>query len=50
MSIGLLDHHVKKGSKISGSNSKLWCFFLFPLIIFSQEEYGGEMGEEEGTG
>jgi len=45
MSIGLLNHHVKKGSKISGSgdgpgpepialNSKLWCFFLFPLIIF----------------
>ena len=45
MSIGLLNHHVKKGSKISGGddgpgpepiplNSKLWCFFLFPLIIF----------------
>ena len=34
MSIGLRDHHVKKGSKISGGNSKLWCFFLFPLIIF----------------
>ena len=44
MSIGLLNHHVKKGSKISGDddgpgpepiplNSKLWCFFLFPLII-----------------
>ena len=44
-SIGLLNHHVKKGSKISGDddgpgpepiplNSKLWCFFLFPLIIF----------------
>jgi len=45
MSIGLLNHHVKKGSKISGGddgpgpepiplNSKLCCFFLFPLIIF----------------
>ena len=45
MSIGLLNHHVKKGSKISGGddgpgpepiplNSELWCFFLFPLIIF----------------
>ena len=45
MCIGLLNHHVKKGSKISGGddgpgpepvplNSKLWCFFLFPLIIF----------------
>jgi len=42
-------HHVKKGSKLKISsgdiddgpgqepiplNSKLWCFFLFPLIIF----------------
>ena len=45
MSNGLLNHHVKKESKISGGddapgpepipfNSKLWCFFLFPLIIF----------------
>jgi len=45
MSIELLNHHVKQGSKISGGddgpgpepiplNSKLWCFFLFPLIIF----------------
>ena len=45
MSIGLLNHHVKKGSKISGGddgpgpepiplNCKLWIFFLFPLIIF----------------
>ena len=44
-SIGLLNNHVKKGSKISGGDdgpgpepipfkSKLWCFFLFPLIIF----------------
>ena len=41
----VLGYHVKKGSKISGGgdglgpepiplNSKLWCFFLFPLIIF----------------
>jgi len=45
MSIGLLYHNVKKGSKISGGddgpgpepillNSKLWYFFLFPLIVF----------------
>ena len=43
--IRVLGYHVKKGSKISGGgdglgpeliplNSKLWCFFLFPLIIF----------------
>ena len=45
-SIGYLNHHVKKGSMIGGGddgpgsepiplNSKLWCFFLFPLIIFT---------------
>ena len=45
MSTGLHKRRVKKGSKISGGddgpgpepiplNSKLWCFFLFPLIIF----------------
>ena len=44
MSIGLLNHHVKKESKIGGGddgpgpepiplNNKLRCFFLFPLIL-----------------
>ena len=44
MSIGLLNHHVEKGSKISGGDdgpgpepiplNSNWCFFLFPLIMF----------------
>jgi len=43
MSIGLLNFHVKKGSKMVVMmepgpesiplNSKLWCFFLLPLIL-----------------
>ena len=51
MSIGLLNHYVKKGSKISGGDdglgpepiplkSKLWCFFLFPLIILCVDVNG----------
>ena len=46
----LLNHHVKKGSKIGSGddgpgpepiplNSKLWCFFLFRLIIFFVIQY-----------
>ena len=44
MGIGSFNHHVEKGSKDGGDdgpgpepiplNSKLWCYFLFPLIIF----------------
>ena len=57
MSIGLLDLHVKKGSKISGGNSKLWCFFLIIFIMSFNidvgvviNDYHCHLGGREGGG